>query len=126
MTVLQTRGRRNLYRALYDATLAEDPGLARGHEHTAMLRLMSEVADISRSSGSPRATAIAACNLNSVWSAFIEDLASASNDLPSVTRAQLISIGLYVLRQADIMRRGEQVDLRALEEIHASVADGLR
>ena len=38
--------------------------------------------------------------MNRVWTSFIEDLGSPENELPMELRANLISIGLWLLREA--------------------------
>ena len=53
-----------------------------------------------------------------LWGILIEDLARPENDLPQTLRADLISIGLWIMREA------EQIRLEASEQLqgpHRSV-----
>lgn len=42
-----------------------------------------------------------------LWTVLIEDLASPSNGLPNEIRAQIISIGIWLLREIERIRSGE-------------------
>jgi len=52
-------------------------------------------------------------------------LANDENKLPDKLRADLISIGLSILRESERVRTGEAKDLSALKEISQIIADGL-
>ena len=114
-----------MYRSEYSATLADDPAVSRRDEHTAMLKLISLLDDAAAPGASPRSGAIVAYNLNAVWSAFIEDLASPANDLSTEMKAKLISIGIHMIAKADEIRLGKKPDLQSLREVHQAIADGL-
>ena len=64
--------------------------------------------------------------LNRLWSVLIEDLASPENDLPPATRADLISIGLWVLREIECIRLGQSENFSALIDVTKSIREGLR
>lgn len=64
--------------------------------------------------------------LNRIWTAFIEDLGRADNELPRELRANLISIGLWLLREADAVRRGESDNFGGLIDISQIIRDGIR
>ncbi|MCV0393767.1 MAG: flagellar biosynthesis regulator FlaF [Rhizobiaceae bacterium] len=64
--------------------------------------------------------------VNRIWSTMIEDLANPENALPNELRANLISIGLWLLRGAEAVRQGESDDLDGLIEISQIIRDGLR
>ncbi|WP_029030044.1 flagellar biosynthesis regulator FlaF [Salinarimonas rosea] len=61
-----------------------------------------------------------------LWAILIEDLASAENDLPQKLRADLISIGLWVMREAEAIRMGQTDDFSAIIEVNQTIAEGLR
>ena len=44
--------------------------------------------------------------LRRLWRALIEDLVDLENDLPDVLRGDLISIGIWILREADAVENG--------------------
>lgn len=64
--------------------------------------------------------------LNRIWSAFVEDLGSPDNELPRELRANLISIGLWLLREAEAVRRGESDNFAGLIDISQIIRDGIR
>src|SRR5690606_32711149 len=61
-----------------------------------------------------------------LWGMLIEDLANAENDLPKALRADLISIGLWIMREAEQIRQEESKNFRGLIDVTRSIADGLR
>jgi flagellar protein FlaF len=61
-----------------------------------------------------------------LWGVLIEDLASPENDLPESLRAGLISIGLWIMREADNIRAGRTVSYDDLIEINQTICDGLK
>lgn len=64
--------------------------------------------------------------LNRVWTIFVEDLGSAENALPQELRANLISIGLWLLREAEEIRQGRSDNFEGLIEVSQIIRDGLR
>lgn len=64
--------------------------------------------------------------LNRIWTAFLEDLAGGENELPSELRANLISIGLWLLREAEAVRQGESENFDGLIEVSQIIRDGIQ
>jgi flagellar protein FlaF len=64
--------------------------------------------------------------LNRVWTSFIEDLGSAENELPVELRANLISIGLWLLREAEEVRQGRSDNFEGLIEVSQIIRDGIQ
>jgi flagellar protein FlaF len=60
-----------------------------------------------------------------LWSIFINDLNSEENGLPQELRASLISIGLWVRREADLIDQGKSKNFDGLIEVNQIIADGL-
>jgi flagellar protein FlaF len=63
---------------------------------------------------------------NRVWTAFIEDLGSSENALPKELRANLISIGLWLLREAEDIRQGRTDNFEGLIEVSQIIRDGIQ
>jgi flagellar protein FlaF len=61
-----------------------------------------------------------------LWSLLIEDLLSPDNGLPEALRAELISIGLWIMKEADLIHRGQSENLNALIDINTMIRNGLR
>ena len=64
--------------------------------------------------------------LNRIWVSFLEDLGSTQNELPKELRASLISIGLWILREAEAVRMGESDNIDELIDISQIIADSLK
>lgn len=92
----------------------------RALEHAIYLLRQAE----ARGTPSP-AAAEALFFLCALWRLFLNDLVSAENDLPDTLRADLVSIGLWVLKEADSIRTGDSENFCGLIEICAMVRDGL-
>lgn len=93
-------------------------------------QLLSRSIDLlvaARDSGSSSMQAIEAVHfLNRVWTSFIEDLGSSENQLPNELRANLISIGLWLLREAESVRQGESENFDGLIEVSQIIRDGIQ
>lgn len=60
-----------------------------------------------------------------LWTIFIEDLAHPENGLPEQLRADIISIGLWVVKEADRLREERSNDVTQLVEINRMIRDAL-
>jgi flagellar protein FlaF len=60
-----------------------------------------------------------------LWTTFIEDLGHPENGLPDRLRAELISIGLWVIKEADRLREERSNDVAQLIEINRLIRDAL-
>ena len=81
----------------------------------------------ARESGTQSVQAVEAIHfLNRVWTSFIEDLGGSENALPSELRANLISIGLWLLRESEAVRQGESENFDGLIEVSQIIRDGIQ
>jgi flagellar protein FlaF len=62
---------------------------------------------------------------NRVWTNFVEDLGSSENALPKELRANLISIGLWLLREAEDIRQGRTDNFEGIIEVSQIIRDGI-
>ena len=60
-----------------------------------------------------------------LWTIFIEDLSHPENGLPEKLRADIISIGLWVVKEADRLREERSNDVMQLIEINRLIRDAL-
>lgn len=60
-----------------------------------------------------------------IWTHLLNDLAGSENDLPDELRASLISIGIWILREADAVRQGQSEAVGEMLEITKIIRDGL-
>jgi flagellar protein FlaF len=63
---------------------------------------------------------------NRVWTSLIEDLGSPENALPKELRANIISIGLWLMREAEDVRQGRSNNFDGLIEVSEIIRDGIR
>jgi flagellar protein FlaF len=61
-----------------------------------------------------------------LWGFLISDLADPGNSLAAPLRTDLISIGLWVIREADRLLSGASESFKGLIDINRTVRDGLR
>lgn len=61
-----------------------------------------------------------------VWTTFLDDLGNPENALPKELRANLISIGLWVLRETEDIRQGRAVNFDGVIEVSQIIRDGLQ
>jgi len=81
----------------------------------------------ARSSGVESHKSIEAIHfMHRVWTTFIEDLGSSENELPKELRANLISIGLWLLREGESIRQGASDNFDGLIEVSQIIRDGIQ
>ena len=61
-----------------------------------------------------------------LWAVLCEDLASPSNELPKELRAQILSIGIWVLKEVDSIRLGFGNGFSDLIVVSKAIKDGLQ
>jgi flagellar protein FlaF len=114
-----------MYRRFYSEITEDAPQLARANERAVMLHSI-QLLDRAEKAGPKTCQAIEALFfLRRLWEFLLVDLGKSENQLPQKLRADLISVGIGVLRQADAISRGESNDFASLKEISQTIADGL-
>jgi flagellar protein FlaF len=63
---------------------------------------------------------------NRVWTSFVEDLGNPENALPKELRANLISIGLWLLRETEEVRQGRSDNFEGLIEVSQIIRVGIQ
>ncbi|MDQ0317576.1 flagellar biosynthesis regulator FlaF [Amorphus orientalis] len=61
-----------------------------------------------------------------LWGFFIRDLADRENGLDETLRADLVSIGLWIIREADQIISGKSQNYAGLIDINRTIRDGLK
>ena len=61
-----------------------------------------------------------------LWATLIDDLGSPENALPRELRANLISIGLWILRETEEVRQGRSENFEGLIEVSQIIRDGIQ
>lgn len=63
--------------------------------------------------------------IRDLWILFVQDLSNPRNGLPEQLRAQLISIGLWIVKEAERNREGRFSDVNDLVDINVTIRDSL-
>jgi flagellar protein FlaF len=114
-----------VHRRYYDQIIEDSPQAMRSRERATIERAIAKL-EIAKSRGAGSAEAIEALAfLRKLWTAFIEDLANDDNALPIALRASLISIGLWVRRECELIESGRSENFGGLIDVNRMIADGL-
>lgn len=115
-----------MYQFSYADIQTDDVADARDRERQLLNRSIDLL--IAGRDGGPRSVqSVEAIHfLNRVWTNFIDDLGSAENELPKDLRANLISIGLWLLREAESVRQGDSQNFDGLIEVSQIIRDGIQ
>jgi flagellar protein FlaF len=114
-----------MYQFSYAEVLDETPRSARERERQAVERSIELLEEGRRSGVRSRAAVDALAFVTRLWGFFIEDLAKPENDLPPALRANIISIGLWVMREAEAIRLEQSDNFDGLIEVSRAIRDGL-
>ena len=62
---------------------------------------------------------------NLVWSYLLEDLCKPENALPDQLKADLVSIGIFILKEVGRLRQNEDGNIDTLIDLNAMISTGL-
>ncbi len=115
-----------MYHFSYAEVLEETPKDARERERMAIDRAI-ELLEAAEAKGPRSREAIdAILFVRRLWGMLIEDLANPENDLPKALRADLISIGLWIMRESEQIRLEQSDNFRGLIDVTRAIGEGLR
>jgi flagellar protein FlaF len=108
----------------YDAEIEDSGREARSREQQALnhgIKLLQKI----QSGALDSSEETDALYIRNLWTFFIQDLSNPRNGLPEQLRAQLISIGLWVIKEAERLREGQLSDVSDLVAINIVIRDSL-
>jgi flagellar protein FlaF len=115
-----------MYQFPYADAIENSPALARERERQVFERCL-EMLRAAEEKGASSHEAIEALSFcRRMWATLLEDLASPENALPKELRAEIISIGLWVIRESEEIRLGRQADFKPLIEVTTALYEGLK
>lgn len=115
-----------MYQFSYAEIQSESVADAKDRERQLLSRSIDMLAD-ARGQGAASPAGVEAIHfMNRVWTHFIEDLGNPENALPKELRANLISIGLWLLREGEEVRQGRSDNLDGLIEVSQIIRDGMQ
>lgn len=115
-----------MYQQFYEEVVEDDQVQARRVEYLALDRavdLLTRAANVEHPS--PEGVE-ALYYTRKLWTAFITELAAPENALPNELRANLISIGIWIMKEADAIRLDTSENYAGIADICAIVRDGLQ
>ncbi|HRO50001.1 MAG TPA: flagellar biosynthesis regulator FlaF [Hyphomicrobium sp.] len=115
-----------MYKIAYNEVLDESPREARLQERTALERSIAMLQDAERAGPGSREAIDAIFFVRKLWGIFIEDLAAPENGLPQKLRADLISVGLWVMRESEEIRLGRSANFAGLIDVSRTISEGLQ
>jgi flagellar protein FlaF len=115
-----------MYQFSYAEVLEDDPRDARGNERRAFEHAIALLRDAESAGLRSRECADALQFVRRLWTILIDDLGSAGNDLPEALRADLISIGLWIMKELELVRSGKSENLAGIREVCATICEGLK
>ncbi len=115
-----------MYQAFYDEVLEDDQAVGRRAEYQALDRCVHLLGRAAAAGPQSRECVEALHWTRELWQVMVAALADDANALPVELRARLISIGLWILKEAEAIRLGRSTGFAAMADICAIVRDGLR
>lgn len=115
-----------MYQAAYAEVLDDSNALARSHERQALTRAI-ELLSLAEKRGRRSREAVDALMFTTrLWNLLLQDLASPENALPLPLRANLISIGIWVVKEAERIRRDESDNFAGIIQVCDNIRGGLK
>ncbi|WP_409561318.1 flagellar biosynthesis regulator FlaF [Hyphomicrobium sp. B1] len=114
-----------MYKFSYEETLSESGNRQRENERLALEQSVALLKTAEKAGPQSREAVDAIIFLNRLWSFFLEDLAKPENGLPDEVRAKLISIGIWMLKEAEAISNGRSRNFAGLIDVSNVIAEGL-
>jgi len=114
-----------MYHNSYLAVAEDDFAQARANEWRALDQAVTLLEAARPTGAASNETIAAVLFLKRLWTLLIQDLGSDENALPQALRASLISIGLFALRQGELLRLGQSDDFDSVIDINKMIRDSL-
>jgi flagellar protein FlaF len=114
-----------MYESTYRAMLEDTTEQIRDNERRAFDKAISLLRSAQAAGRGTRESVEALLFTNRLWTILLEDLADSENGLPDSLKANLISIGIWVLRRTEQIRQGSGEDFSALIEVLETIKSGL-
>lgn len=99
---------------------------AREREKELLQRSIDLLAEAQKQGVNSTAASEAILFVGRLWSSLLEDLANSDNQLPDELRANLISVGIWILKEAEAIRQGESDSFEGLIDISQIIRDGIQ
>jgi flagellar protein FlaF len=115
-----------MYRFSYAEVLEESPKEARYRERKAIEHSIEQLTAAEAKGARSREAIEALLFVRRLWTLFLEDLARPENELPQALRGDLISIGIWILKEAEEIRLERSKNFKGIVEVSRAIAEGLQ
>jgi flagellar protein FlaF len=109
----------------YEDIMADDPRLGRSVEREHICSSIELMREAEKAGIGSKECAEAVSFVSRLWGILIVELGQPENALPRELRAQLISVGLFLIKTVEEIRAGSSANFAAVIDVSQSVADGL-
>lgn len=114
-----------MYNASYAEVLDDAGSDARSHEREAMRQAITLLDTAAEKGPRSREAVDALFFTRRLWTIVLEDLASQENGLPDTLKANLFSIGIWVLKEIDAIRLEQSENFKGISDICRIIEEGL-
>jgi flagellar protein FlaF len=114
-----------MYQFSYAEIIEDTAQDCRARERRAFDRAISLLKLAKEKGRSSRESVEALMFLRRLWGTLMDDLANPENGLPQALRASLISIGLWIMKEADLIRLDKSDNFDGLIEMNSILREGL-
>lgn len=115
-----------MYMFSYDEAMVDGGASQRADEQLALKHSISLLNLAAQCGANSREAVEALFFINRLWSFFLDDLMKPENTLPAEVRASLISVGIWLLRESDVIGAGKSENFKGLIEVSQLIAEGLQ
>ncbi len=114
-----------MYRSSYSEVLENAPQNVRAVERGAILHSIA-LLERAETAGPGSKDGVEALHyVRRLWEFMLHGLANSENPMPDRLRANLISVGIGLLKEVEAVRAGQSKSFQSLKEISQIIADGL-
>ena len=115
-----------MYKTAYAEETDSSPTMLRDREHQVFQQSIDLLERAASDDAGPMAGTEAIIFARRLWTILLEDLSRDENSLPPETRANFISIGLWMLRECEDISLGKSNNFKGLIDVSRSIQDGLK
>jgi flagellar protein FlaF len=115
-----------MYQFSYAEIMADDVADSREREKQVLDRAISRLRTAAEYGRESREAVEALYYTRRVWVAFIDDLRSPENQLPLSLKADLISIGIWILKELERIRLRKSDNFTGVADTITIIRDGLK
>lgn len=110
----------------YETVVEDSSHEARARERQALSLGIDRLERLQREPFSDEDLIESLLYIRRLWAVLIEDLGHPENGFPDKLRADIISIGLWIVKEADRLREERSNDVMPLIEINSLIRDALQ